>query len=900
MEVTNTNPMGDLDDMVYVSDGDESKPKDNTKQQPGMIPNIKAFYPGERDDHTGRYAVTDKRPDDLPEPEETDENGRYALIIRYMRCYDGRKQLSISSILVQSPLLKKVLNWVLKDYPCMAPELDRLEVVSPFRPFVHRWQNLKFALEFEKDPETKSHIQLFYDALKTELDLTLETRDDFFDHSTITFNALWMIFSPGDIIFTTHNKRQVAAKLVNSMIHSDRYEDVYRLECEMIHSDGKSFGWAKHYFDIPEFDGMRKITDLSVYPLDFHRNVDKVTQKLITKGKAYERLFGMHHKQYQGIALDGHHPFYVDSRIIIDGETYACHNPNRQILLKSMKKTYDDEESDSTDYDENTERPVLTDEQLMLCGNSVRGYSLRNKRWLEFFVDNIKDINWKKNAWEDVVLNAEQKELIFSVTQGHRLNHKGPETKGLNIVIGGPTGIGKTFAVESLAESLRAPLLHLTCADIDLDPSDPDLESPFTDLLEMCGKWNAILLHDEMQGSLVGNKLDNYRNECLLAMQALETHSTVFFVTCDSTTVECMNGRFLSRFHVALDLPELTTATRETMWQKCLESHKDISFFVDCKTLAGWTLNGREINNAITAAKTLAVNGTLDMKHLERVIPASKRLTAIFEDPWGPPVFKDMKKKMAAKPVLDDAVEIIEEPPKRNDDDWLWGLKKKTTKEPVESNSPADVGVPKEQAIDKAMDLQTPTVEDGLGSPPMSKDKKKKKVKTPVIDEIEEPTESNEVTKPTEGVANINLPPSDSDMGWGSFSRKEKKPDKKARKLSKAEPEEPLPAETAPIPQAPSYSEMGWAGFARKKEKKPEKKSKKLGITDPEEPLSAGAATTSQPLSDFDMGWGAFVSMEKKTFEKKPKKTKKKTVIEEPPAFAEIIQEKDDEVHLDE
>ena len=391
-----------------------------------------------------------------------------------------------------------------------------------------------------------------------------------------------------------------------------------------------------------------------------------------------------------------------------------------------------------------------------------------------------------------------------------------------------------------------------------------------------------------------------------------------------------MNERFLSRFHVALDLPELTTATRETMWQKCLESHKDISFFVDCKTLAGWPLNGREIDNAITAAKTLAVNGTLDMKHLERVIPASKRLierVPIFEDPWGfPPVSKDKKKKKGTRLIVEDAVEIVEEPPKRNDDDWVWGLKKKTKKEPVESNSPAGVGVPKEQAIDKEMDPQAPTVEDGLGSPPVSKDKKtkkavkayiddaveiieepakrndddwgwglkkktkkepvesnsaadvgvpkeqaidkgmdpqapidedplpvpkdkkKKKVKTPVIDEIEEPTESNEVTKHIEGVANINLPPSD--------------------------------------------SEMGWAGFGRKKEKKPEKKSKKASITEPEEPLSAEAATTSQPLSYLDMGWGAFVSREEKKSEKKPKKTKKKTVIEEPPSppvDAEII-----------
>lgn len=419
-------------------------------------------------------------------------------------------------------------------------------------------------------------------------------------------------------------------------------------------------------------------------------------------------------------------------------------------------------------------------------------------------------------------------------------------------------------------------------------------------------------------------------------MQALETHSTVFFVTCDSTTKECMNGRFLSRFHVALDLPELTTATRETMWQKCLESHNDISFFVDCKTLAGWPLNGREIDNAITAAKTLAVNGTLDMKHLERVIPASKRLierVPIFENPWGPPIFKDKKEKKAVRPVLDDVVVIIEEPTKRNDDDCGWGLKKKTKKEPVESSSPADVGVPK-----KDMDPQAPIDEDPL---PVSKDKKKKKVKTPVIDEIEEPTESNEVTKPTEGVANIDLPPPDSDMGWGNFGRKEKKPEKKAKKLSKIEPEEPLPAETAPILQPPSDGEMGWAGFGRKKEKKPEKKSKKLSITEPEKPLSAEAATNSQPLSDLDIGWGAFVSREEKKSEKKPKKAstigpeappsgeiatssqpllppvevdwwgslapskkvkkgKKKTIEEppSPPTAAEINEKKDDDLHM--
>ena len=308
----------ELDDMVYVSDREDKEDQKEpvVEAERGMIPAVKNLYHGERDDR-GRFTATDKVPEDLPEPEETEETGRYALLIRNNKCYDGRKSLSIASIVIQSPLLKKVLCWVLQDYPCMAPELDRLEIVSPFRPFVHRWQRLTDALHDEPDPETKSHIQLFYDALKKELEVTLEARDDFITHKTITFNSLWMLFEPGDVVFTKLNKRPVAAKLISSGVFPGRHEDLYRLECEMIYGNGKMFGWGNPRFSIPEFDGMSKITDLCVYPLKCHPKVDKVTEQLIENGKAYERLMGFHHVQYQGIALNGHQPFYVCCTLLL-------------------------------------------------------------------------------------------------------------------------------------------------------------------------------------------------------------------------------------------------------------------------------------------------------------------------------------------------------------------------------------------------------------------------------------------------------------------------------------------------------------------------------------------------------------------------------------------------------
>lgn len=419
-------------------------------------------------------------------------------------------------------------------------------------------------------------------------------------------------------------------------------------------------------------------------------------------------------------------------------------------------------------------------------------------------------------------------------------------------------------------------------------------------------------------------------NRFAVLMQALETHSTAFFVTCDSAAEDCMNERFLSRFHVALNLPELTKATRETIWQKCLESHEDISFFVDRKTLAGWPLNGREIKNAVTAAKTLAIDGTLDMKQLERVIPASKRpimRVPIVEDPWdSPPVSKDKKKMKVKKPVVDEAVEIVEEPAKRDDDDWgnwgTWGIKKKTKKDPIESEFPDGFGIRQAQVTDKDVDtlaIRKCRTSDWVGfdapkrlisSPPFSpppnwgktstwasgalengagwdfsKPKKSEKgkdaaAKKPRILEAAD-------ARPVPAFLSKNYNLAEIDDSWGDWRSKK---DKNAQQATSPSPEVTMPAEGVakkdelPLPDI----DDGWGSIGRKKETK----AKKISNTEPEAPPSAETATASQPLLppvEVDE-WDFWASS------KKSKKGKKKAVIDEPlslPPAAESIQGQD-------
>ena len=270
--------------------------------KPGTITDVKNLYQSKPDDR-GKTTWVDKYPDDLEEAAENAESARYALLIRNSKCYDGRKKLQIDSIVVQSPLLKQVLGSVLKDYPGITTTLDRLTFKAPFQAFIHRWKNLLGALESEKDPETKDHLELLYRILEAELRDDLRARDDFILNGVITYSTIWMIFEPGTIVFTMKDGQNCAARFNSGHFQQTNCGDRYVLSCQIVDWDGENFGLGHAHFHVSEFEGTIKITKLSAYPLQYHPNLIKIKEALIQRGKVFEELSGYHYKDYQGIAI---------------------------------------------------------------------------------------------------------------------------------------------------------------------------------------------------------------------------------------------------------------------------------------------------------------------------------------------------------------------------------------------------------------------------------------------------------------------------------------------------------------------------------------------------------------------------------------------------------------------
>lgn len=56
--------------------------------------------------------------------------------------------------------------------------------------------------------------------------------------------------------------------------------------------------------------------------------------------------------------------------------------------------------------------PPLTLEQLLTCTPLLRGYALKTKQWLNFFVNSVREIQFNDKAFESLVLPSNQKGIV--------------------------------------------------------------------------------------------------------------------------------------------------------------------------------------------------------------------------------------------------------------------------------------------------------------------------------------------------------------------------------------------------------------------------------------------------------------------------------------------------------
>lgn len=110
----------------------------------------------------------------------------------------------------------------------------------------------------------------------------------------IAFDLLWILFPPNTAIYHYHDyTEQDRVLLCRGLTYDfdyDKNERFAALDCQIISSDGSSFGIAKEQLVIPIFEGSCKIVDLPVYPLKYHGRKDTLRASAISRGKKFAHV----------------------------------------------------------------------------------------------------------------------------------------------------------------------------------------------------------------------------------------------------------------------------------------------------------------------------------------------------------------------------------------------------------------------------------------------------------------------------------------------------------------------------------------------------------------------------------------------------------------------------------
>ncbi|KAL6407257.1 hypothetical protein AUP68_10086 [Ilyonectria robusta] len=423
--------------------------------------------------------------------------------------------------------------------------------------------------------------------------LEYEEADELFSQGLVSQKHLAKLFKSNDILVRFEEGEPLACVATKCTFTQTMYPN---LTCYNWAFDGR-FYKVESYLGVAwpsNARGSIPITSLPIYPLRFD-STEELETTLRNRGAMFWACRKGHFVGYD--APKASFEIQVsNARYMIDMETYReLHglNQNEEVRPES------DLDKGSMDQKDPPEDPFL-----LLLPAKVRGYGLHDKKWRIIFIKHLHEIQWNKKAFEQLVLDPHKKELVEAMVRIHLSSSMSPDMiegkgKGLIILLHGGPGTGKTLTAESVAELAERPLYRVTCGDIGTDPES--VERYLDSALYIGRIWKAVVLLDESDVFLEEREKTDLQRNALVSVfiRVLEYYEGILILTSNRDT-QCSYSTVLEEGE-EVNIEEL----RDKL-----------------DVLAKEKLNGRQIRNAITAARQLARfrNKPLGYTHLDQTI----------------------------------------------------------------------------------------------------------------------------------------------------------------------------------------------------------------------------------------------------------------------------------------
>ena len=248
----------------------------------------------------------------------------------------------------------------------------------------------------------------------------------------------------------------------------------------------------------------------------------------------------------------------------------------------------------------------ITKQDHWRCVSFMYGFSFTVKQWGRLELNGLSDIRWRNDAFKQLVLPDEDKDLIYSLVKFHGTGFSDIiEGKGGGCIflLHGEPGFGKTASAEAVAELLHKPLYSVSVGELGVDPSS--LEASLRNILDVATIWNAVILLDEADIFLEERDEHNIARNAMVGvfLRLLEYHNGVLFLT--TNRVKNFDKAFYSRISIAI-LYGNEMGKVQKIWFNLLGAAKLPQEWA--AQLSVYDINGRQIKNSIRMGQTLAVS----------------------------------------------------------------------------------------------------------------------------------------------------------------------------------------------------------------------------------------------------------------------------------------------------
>lgn len=283
---------------------------------------------------------------------------------------------------------------------------------------------------------------------------------------------------------------------------------------------------------------------------------------------------------------------------------------------------------------------------LVLLPSRVFGYVLRDRKFAQLLVQNLRPVKKSGNAFTYLKIDPRHKDIIQSLVEDHfqrkssdreggidinsidLIRGKG---KGLIILLHGVPGVGKTATAEAIAAANGKPLFPITCGDLGLTPAS--VETALLRIFRLADTWNCVLLLDEVDTFFSQRSKGDTalaRNALVsVFLRVLEYYDGLLFLTTNRPGA--LDEAFSSRIHLKLHFPRLTEEQTREIWamniarlekieeERCHKNPNAQPLRIEKKRIRrfaegvfraqeekGTIWNGRQIRNAFQVASSLA------------------------------------------------------------------------------------------------------------------------------------------------------------------------------------------------------------------------------------------------------------------------------------------------------